>query len=246
MRKMQGHWLLAMIAALVVLGHGVAWAGPQDKGSRVNPDLTRLYEEREATRDWSGAGPFVSSNRLARVLDERVVIDAVADGDPGALRASLASLGMHNIAVFGRVVSGQLPISAVPSLHGIPHLRFAQPSYSSQRVGAVTSQGDQAQRSDVARATYLTTGSNVQVGALSDSYNCLGGAAQDVVTGDLPPNVLVLQDSCSNTDEGRAMLQIVYDVAPGSSLAFATADGDRKSTRLNSSHLGISYAVFCL
>src|SRR5258705_5234690 len=28
--------------------------------------------------------------------------------------------------------------------------------------------------------------------------------------------------------------------------AFARRDGDRKSTRLNSSHLGISYAVFCL
>src|SRR5947199_7882635 len=28
--------------------------------------------------------------------------------------------------------------------------------------------------------------------------------------------------------------------------AFADADPDRKSTRLNSSHLGISYAVFCL
>src|SRR5438045_6704214 len=27
---------------------------------------------------------------------------------------------------------------------------------------------------------------------------------------------------------------------------FQTATGDRKSTRLNSSHLGISYAVFCL
>src|SRR5437899_8461777 len=26
----------------------------------------------------------------------------------------------------------------------------------------------------------------------------------------------------------------------------ATSEGDRKSTRLNSSHLGISYAVFCL
>jgi len=225
MSKMQRHWLLAMIAALVVLGHGVAWAGPRDKGSRVSPDLARLYEEREATRDWSGAGPFVSSNRLARVLDERVVIDAVANGDPGALRASLAALGMQNIAVFGRVVSGQLPIAAVPSLHGISHLRFARPAYSSQRVGAVTSQGDQAQRSDVARATYSTTGSGVKVGALSDSYDCLGGAAQDVSTGDLPSNVQVLQDSCSNSDEGRAMLQIVYDVAPGSSLAFATADG---------------------
>src|SRR5258705_5357272 len=28
--------------------------------------------------------------------------------------------------------------------------------------------------------------------------------------------------------------------------AAASAAGDRKSTRLNSSHLGISYAVFCL
>src|SRR5262245_64558486 len=28
--------------------------------------------------------------------------------------------------------------------------------------------------------------------------------------------------------------------------AHAVAGGDRKSTRLNSSHLGISYAVFCL
>src|SRR5205814_9282015 len=29
-------------------------------------------------------------------------------------------------------------------------------------------------------------------------------------------------------------------------IAFEITDGDRKSTRLNSSHLGISYAVFCL
>src|SRR5262245_62706643 len=29
-------------------------------------------------------------------------------------------------------------------------------------------------------------------------------------------------------------------------LRYATGSGDRKSTRLNSSHLGISYAVFCL
>src|SRR5256885_3669605 len=33
---------------------------------------------------------------------------------------------------------------------------------------------------------------------------------------------------------------------PGQPPAPATADKDRKSTRLNSSHLVISYAVFCL
>src|SRR5437899_4227091 len=43
-----------------------------------------------------------------------------------------------------------------------------------------------------------------------------------------------------------------YDGATGALLwstvsdAGAASGGDRKSTRLNSSHLGISYAVFCL
>src|SRR5438045_7110267 len=33
---------------------------------------------------------------------------------------------------------------------------------------------------------------------------------------------------------------------PAFSHSFSRSSGDRKSTRLNSSHLGISYAVFCL
>jgi hypothetical protein len=58
--------------------------------------------------------------------------------------------------------------------------------------------------------------------------------AHDVQTGDLPSNVNVLREApCTqfgaptflpDTDEGRAMLQIVHDVAPGASLAFYTAD----------------------
>src|SRR5437899_7075358 len=35
-------------------------------------------------------------------------------------------------------------------------------------------------------------------------------------------------------------------LAPKPLLAVVAIDRDRKSTRLNSSHLGISYAVFCL
>src|ERR1035438_1744038 len=34
--------------------------------------------------------------------------------------------------------------------------------------------------------------------------------------------------------------------SPGAIIASCKPEGDRKSTRLNSSHLGISYAVFCL
>jgi subtilisin family serine protease len=53
-------------------------------------------------------------------------------------------------------------------------------------------------------------------------------ASQDIANGDLPRDVLVLKDlesapSDDCSDEGRAMMQIVHDVAPGSPLAFYTA-----------------------
>jgi hypothetical protein len=92
------------------------------------------------------------------------------------------------------------------------------------RAGAVTSQGDIAQYSDVARTTNGIDGSGITVGVLSDSYNNLLGEAADVSSGDLPAGVDVLSDLASGgCDEGRAMAQIVYDVAPGSELAFHTA-----------------------
>src|SRR5437899_7479167 len=38
----------------------------------------------------------------------------------------------------------------------------------------------------------------------------------------------------------------IHSASPGVALVDIPSDKDRKSTRLNSSHLGISYAVFCL
>jgi len=70
------------------------------------------------------------------------------------------------------------------------------------------------------------TGAGVKVGVLSDSFNDLGGAAADEADGALPPSsdIQVLKDLPSGgTDEGRAMMQIVHDIAPGASLAFYTA-----------------------
>jgi hypothetical protein len=67
---------------------------------------------------------------------------------------------------------------------------------------------------------------------MSDSNNCLRGAANDIFSRDLPSrtnNIGIVADLSSSectsqggADEGRAMMQLIYDVAPGARLAFRT------------------------
>ncbi|HKD12156.1 MAG TPA: S8 family serine peptidase, partial [Thermoanaerobaculia bacterium] len=100
-------------------------------------------------------------------------------------------------------------------------------------TGSVDSEGDRAHRADDTRNTFGYLGGGLRIGVLSDSFNATGGAAADVASGDLPgpgnpfghtTPVTVVQDFGTGADEGRAMLQIVHDVAPLAQLFFATAD----------------------
>jgi subtilisin family serine protease len=169
---------------------------------------------------------FSSRNKQLRVTDDTVVIDAVASGDVETLKSELEGLGMQNVGAFGRVVSGQLPIIAIADMAELQDLKFARPSLFTTHAGTCTSQGDVAIRSDVVRSMFGIDGSGTTVGTLSDSFNCLGGAGQGVADGDLPQGIVVLQEgNClADDDEGRAMMEIIYDVAPGASQVFHTAD----------------------
>jgi hypothetical protein len=103
--------------------------------------------------------------------------------------------------------------------------------------GAVRSEGDAQLNAASARSAFAVDGSGVSVGILSDSFDrdpfAATRAGEDVVSGDLPgpgspcgstAPVRVLDDRESGgSDEGRAMAQIVHDLAPGASIAFATA-----------------------
>jgi hypothetical protein len=82
-------------------------------------------------------------------------------------------------------------------------------------------------------------GSGQKICALSDTYNqnatARTSASEDIKSGDLPGEenpagrttpVDVLQDGGSNgSDEGRAMLQLIHDIAPGAALGYHTAFG---------------------
>lgn len=114
--------------------------------------------------------------------------------------------------------------------------------------GAVVSEGLGQLRVDEAREAFELRGQDQTVGVLSDSYNRDTGAAThapgDVASGDLtgaanpcagqnmPVDVLA-EGPTEGADEGRAMLQIVHDLAPQAKLAFATAFQSEESFAQN-------------
>ncbi|MGQ0592052.1 MAG: S8 family serine peptidase [Gammaproteobacteria bacterium] len=192
-----------------------------------------LAELRDEYRGWQaraandlGAGvPFQSKNTFVPIANGYVTIDAVASGDPQQLRADLERLGFRNAAVHGRMVSGQLPMGVIKGLETLDSLQMVRPAYFVRHAGLVTSEGDEVIRSGEARRLIGVNGSGVTVGTLSDSFNCLGGADSGVAGGDLPGGIVVLEEGpCdSSIDEGRALMEIVHDVAPGTRQMFHTA-----------------------
>lgn len=106
--------------------------GPMAKLSR---DLAVLYDEYESYQGRSGGEAFTPSNFLLPVRYGRVVIDAVASGDAEVLRADLEALGLQKAAMFGRLISGQLPIEAIDDLAALDSLQFARPAYAKTNMG---------------------------------------------------------------------------------------------------------------
>ena len=81
--------------------------------------------------------------------------------------------------------------------------------------GSVASQGDATHRANIGRLLTTAAGTGLKIGVLSDGVNSL---AASQATGDLPATVTVLAGQAGSGDEGTAMLQLVYDTAPGAQL----------------------------
>jgi subtilisin family serine protease len=172
-----------------------------------------------------------------RASDGYVSISAYGD-DLAALRTQLISKGLKDASLHGTAVSGRAPVAALDDMSATAGLKFLRPTLAMARAGVVVTQGDRSLRADLARRESGVNGRGVRVGVLSDSYDCAPGAfepgapftraAQDVANNDLPRDVRLLKDLAPSpsddcSDEGRAMMQLIHDVAPGAPLAFYTA-----------------------
>jgi hypothetical protein len=187
-----------------------------------------------AVGDDSHAMPraFFTSRTDIFTFDEqgrvKVNIRATLNRFVNDLAKSLAAWGMNIISTTPSqgITTGYLPIARITDLPSLPYYAAVTPSYAVvHKVGSATTQGDAVIMADVFRSNYNVTGQGITIGIISDSANQVnGGIAQSQSTGDLPPQgVQVLKDGPSgSTDEGRAMAEIIHDVAPGANLAFYT------------------------
>jgi hypothetical protein len=105
-------------------------------------------------------------------------------------------------------------MEALAALNCVKNIRTVLPPQV--KMGSVTAQGDAILRTNLVRSQYGYTGSGIKIGVISDGVNNI---AQSKATGDLPANVNVLSDRFTG-DEGTAMLEIIYDMAPGAELYF--------------------------
>ncbi len=222
---------LASASALVV---GAMKSGPL---SVLDNQLAALYfAQSPSAAAMSAYTSSVQQFASAFTADHQyVLIDTTAkDGNGAALLAQLQGLGLKGGSSYGAVASGYLPVSEIPHLTATANLGFARESGVHSSVGVVTTQADSAQAADEARADYGVSGSGIRVGVLSDSFDkdaaaaypsgAPDHAADDIARGDLPTDTRILQDnSGAGEDEGRAMAQLIHDLAPGAGIDFATA-----------------------
>jgi subtilisin family serine protease len=218
-------------------------AAKSGEGARLGASLSVLQRasarrtpQSDVTRNVKRKVPALRANQ------GYVSVSAYGD-DLAALRTALVAKGLTDARQHGTAVSGRAPVSALRDMARTSGLKFLRPTLAMARDhspsrGLVVSQGDRSLRADLARLESGATGRGVRIGALSDSYVCAPGAfaagapftraADDIRNGDLPADVNVLKDlsptpSDDCSDEGRAMMQLIHDVAPGSPLAFYTA-----------------------
>ncbi len=199
--------------------------GKDGKLARLGLRLAEMAQEAEA-------GPRSTSMLQENFINEYVLIDAVAIDNPQGLLEDLRAIGMLDGIVYGRVVSGRLPKSAIINLVDIPNLLSVSPTIVEAQQGTVRSQGDRALAANRARSSFGVTGSGVSVVTFSDSFDrtlmrYATNAATDIALGELPADVEVFFESplapSATIDEGRAMMQIITDIAPRARQIFHSA-----------------------
>ncbi|CAN5412584.1 hypothetical protein BH09SUM1_BH09SUM1_12430 [soil metagenome] len=167
----------------------------------------------------------VGDDASLKALTNIPTVEVRASGPvPGGIMASVAIAPSQWRALVGSI--GVLGISTPIGNQPAPGQGNSRTT-AGQKAGSVTSQGVEALDVDDVRRYFPTLdGTGIKIGVIGDSLSRVGsGLAGGQASGDLPPNArleIISEGPVGSTDEGRAMMELAYDIAPGASYGFAT------------------------
>ncbi len=198
-------------ARLAVIAHAAAEQRLAPlMGAALNRELTRQNSPLQAR--WNAAGQV------------QVYLHYDRFGLPPS-RTELSALGATRVVrspALG-VVQAWVPATQLNAAASLPEVaRVTVPRYAyakraphsgaMPRTGSVDTEGDQILGAATFRQATGYTGQGITLGVLSSGAT---GIAQDQSTGDLPSNVWVDPNYPGSGAEGTAMMEIIYDLAPG-------------------------------
>jgi subtilisin family serine protease len=164
-------------------------------------------------------GVSALSNPLVKVDEDgniHTYIRVLASEDAERSRLDSYGVSIETVNEEHGIIQAWIPFDMVDEVAQLPFVRLiTPPGYRVTRIGSVTTEGDAILKADQVRALGFD-GTGIRVGVISDGVDSMA-AAQG--TGDLPGSVTI-QTYLGSGDEGTAMLEIVYDLAPGAELGF--------------------------
>jgi hypothetical protein len=165
--------------------------------------------------------------------EESVLTLVGLNTEASQLRSDMQAIGGSIVACGPYACTCWIPIGSIPAVSELPSVKFLRAEMPSRnQKGARANEAFVAHRVDDVRnqISSTLTGAGLKIGVLSDSYDtstsAVNNAADDIASGDLPNDVIVLKDlpaARNPKDEGRAMLQLIHDIAPDAKLFFRTA-----------------------
>lgn len=215
------HIALLSLAIISLTGLNSEAGNPVSAVSINRSDITHDNNSKIDSRLKSiDAANIIENNPLVRVQDGFVQVYVHCNRVNEDDLLVLESLGLKTELVNEnlRIVQGWISQDNLEELENLEFIKnVTPPVYGYTKIGDATSEGDSILNADAAREAFGVDGAGVRIGVISDGVD---GLSFSQLTGDLPDNVEVIDGGSGS--EGRALMEIIHDLAPGAQLVFTS------------------------
>ena len=227
---------------------GVAAAIDRDAPDRggaelaANPELAKITNELLLAR--ANGEAALADGGLSSAVQLRggaVEVEVSFSNLTPAVEAAVAAIGFDTSGAFPQfdLMTGSVDLDLLDELAAIDQVVNVRANYgATTAAGAVDNQANNSIGVAAARSQVGVDGSGVEIGVMSDSFNDLSvgstsgancarstSGTSSQTSADLPASVgnLAPAPAPGLSDEGRAMMELIHDLAPGADLTFRTA-----------------------